>query len=76
MHQIGLLYVSSEAFTRFARFAGITIVFQSLLFSPAVYSEQRVDAYMKPWIALIGELGFDELLAAVLKFSGPVVADR
>eukprot|EP00037_Helgoeca_nana_P019838 m.194810 g.194810 ORF g.194810 m.194810 type:complete len:427 (-) comp25022_c0_seq1:112-1392(-) len=62
------LYVSIEAFERFAKFTGILMVVWGLVMSPAVYNSERYRLFATPWIELASELHFEELHAALTGF--------
>eukprot|EP00457_Paulinella_chromatophora_P007679 gb/GEZN01007703.1/.p1 GENE.gb/GEZN01007703.1/~~gb/GEZN01007703.1/.p1 ORF type:complete len:349 (+),score=43.39 gb/GEZN01007703.1/:27-1049(+) len=71
VNKVAELYVNEKAFERFAKFTGIAMIVHSLFASPAVFSQDRADKFLKPWYALARELGFEDL-AKVLE-GWPVV---
>lgn len=66
--KVAELYVDEQAWTRFAQLSGLALLLQSLLLSPAVYSADRVEYFVKPFLDVCAELGFDDLRDAFASF--------
>jgi hypothetical protein len=48
-------------FERFAQFAGVAMIVQSLFLSPAIYNEERYRSFIQPLLDLADDLGFTSL---------------
>jgi len=60
--QVEKYFKSEPAFESFARFAAISMLIQSLLLSPAVFSQDRFEFFIQPFFSFgREELGLDEL---------------
>jgi len=66
--KISMLYKSDAAFENFAKFSGIAMMVNSLMLSPAIYTEERYNSFISPWLELARELHFDQLYSALAAF--------